>query len=83
VEEFISLVLSFKYSRDLLYTSSISSFISASAYSGKPIPSSAYPTPAKRSGYSVMDCSKLVKDYGIELVGWQKSLEGCIKLLGN
>jgi len=38
----------------------------------KPIPSSAYPTPAKRPFYSVMDCSKLVKDYGIELVEWQK-----------
>ena len=49
----------------------------------KPIPTSAYPTPAKRPGYSVMDCSKLVKDYGIELVEWQKSLESCIQLLGT
>ncbi|MEI6086668.1 MAG: dTDP-4-dehydrorhamnose reductase [Bacteroidota bacterium] len=48
-----------------------------------PIPSSAYPTPAKRPGYSVMDCSKLVKDYGIELKEWQNSLNTCIQLLVN
>ena len=47
----------------------------------KPIPSSSYPTPAKRPGYSVMDCSKLVKDYGIEMIRWQKSLNYCIALL--
>jgi dTDP-4-dehydrorhamnose reductase len=43
-----------------------------------PIPSSAYPTPAKRPGYSVMDCSKLVKDYGIELNAWEHGLKTCI-----
>jgi dTDP-4-dehydrorhamnose reductase len=48
-----------------------------------PIPSSAYPTPAKRPGYSVMDTSGLVKDYGIELKGWERSLEKCIQALGN
>jgi dTDP-4-dehydrorhamnose reductase len=47
----------------------------------KPIPSSAYPTPAKRPGYSVMDCSKLVKDYGIELIEWSISLSKCISKL--
>ena len=49
----------------------------------KPIPSIAYPTPAKRPGYSVMDCSKLVKDYGIELIPWQKSLNNCIQFLNS
>lgn len=50
----------------------------------KPIPSSAYPTPAKRPGYSVMDCSKLVKDYGIELNAWELGLKNCIsKLLSS
>jgi dTDP-4-dehydrorhamnose reductase len=49
-----------------------------------PIPSSAYPTPAKRPGYSVMDCSRLVNDYGIELNNWELSLRNCIsKLLSN
>jgi dTDP-4-dehydrorhamnose reductase len=47
----------------------------------KPIPSSAYPTPAKRPGYSVMDCSKLLKDYGIELNTWEKGLKTCITKL--
>ncbi len=47
----------------------------------RPIPSSAYPTPAKRPGYSVMDCSKLVKEYGIELIRWEISLKNCISQL--
>lgn len=46
-----------------------------------PIPSSAYPTPAKRPGYSVMDCSDLVSDFGIQLKPWQKSLGTCIQQL--
>ena len=43
-----------------------------------PIPSSAYPTPAKRPAYSVMDISRIVKDFGLELNSWQKSLHGCL-----
>ncbi len=46
-----------------------------------PIPSSAYPTPAKRPGYSVMDCSDLVKDFGIQLKPWQERLQTCIQQL--
>ena len=46
-----------------------------------PIPSSAYPTPANRPGYSVMDCSKLVNDYGIVLKDWHKSLKACLNNL--
>jgi dTDP-4-dehydrorhamnose reductase len=46
-----------------------------------PIPSSAYPTPAKRPGYSVMDCADLVRDFGIELKPWQESLQRCIEQL--
>jgi dTDP-4-dehydrorhamnose reductase len=46
-----------------------------------PIPSSAYPTPAKRPAYSVMECSKLVKDYGIELKPWEEGLKKCFSIL--
>ncbi len=46
-----------------------------------PILSSSYPTPAKRPGYSVMDCSDIVNDYEIALKDWSNSLSKCIKLL--
>jgi len=45
-----------------------------------PQPASAYPTPAKRPAYSVMDTSLIAKDFGITLKGWHASLESC---LGN
>ncbi|MCW4469143.1 dTDP-4-dehydrorhamnose reductase [Flavobacterium sp. MFBS3-15] len=38
------------------------------------IPTSAYPTPAKRPEYSVMDKSKIKKAFGIEIPDWQQSL---------
>jgi len=38
------------------------------------IPTSAYPTPAKRPGYSVMDTSSLRDAFGIELPGWREAL---------
>lgn len=46
-----------------------------------PIPSSAYPTPAKRPAYSVMDTSRITEVYGIEPADWKSSLEKCLKLL--
>ena len=48
-----------------------------------PIPSAAYPTPAKRSNYSVMDTSDIVKDFGVEIIDWKKSLERAISLMTN
>lgn len=47
-----------------------------------PIPSSAFPTPAKRPGYSVFDTSALQKDYHISPIDWQVSLKKCLQLLG-
>lgn len=44
-----------------------------------PIPSSAYPTPAKRPSYSVMDTSRINEVYGIELEEWKNSLIECLK----
>ena len=39
-----------------------------------PIPTSAYPTPAKRPANSRLDCTKLHKTFGYEMLPWQKAL---------
>ena len=44
----------------------------------KPIPTSAYPTPAKRPGYSVLDKTKIQEAFGIQLKDWKESLQVCI-----
>lgn len=46
-----------------------------------PQPSSAYPTPAKRPSYSVMDTSDINRDFGVELKPWKESLVACMQLL--
>lgn len=46
-----------------------------------PIPTSAYPTPARRPAYSVMDSSLLTQRYGIEAQPWQQRLEVCLQQL--
>lgn len=43
-----------------------------------PIPTSAYPTPANRPMYSLMDKSKFVSAFGIALKPWKESLKACI-----
>jgi len=40
----------------------------------KPIPTSSYPTPAKRPAYSVLDKSKIKEIFGIEIKKWEDSL---------
>lgn len=40
----------------------------------QPIPTTAYPTPAKRPAYSVLDKSKIKSLFGIEVKDWKKSL---------
>lgn len=44
-----------------------------------PIPTSSYPTLAKRPQYSVLDKSKLSSMYKVKLKDWRESLEDCIK----
>jgi dTDP-4-dehydrorhamnose reductase len=39
-----------------------------------PITTAEYPTPAKRPSFSLMDCSKLERTFGIRLPEWQESL---------
>ena len=46
-----------------------------------PIPTSQYPTPAKRPAYSVLDKSKIQKAFGIELKDWKESLSACLTKL--
>ena len=47
----------------------------------KPIPTSAYPTPAKRPAYSVLDKTKIKNTFDIEINEWQTSLANCINQL--
>ena len=45
------------------------------------IPSSAYPTPAKRPQYSLLDKSKIKNTFGVVVPGYRESLEKCMGLL--
>ena len=45
----------------------------------KPIPTSSYPTPAKRPAYSVLDKTKIQETFGIQLKDWKESLDTCIE----
>lgn len=46
-----------------------------------PIPGTAYPTPASRPAYSVMDTSKVQADFGIILQPWEERLAQCLRQL--
>ncbi len=48
-----------------------------------PIPTAAYPTPAKRPHYSLLDGEKIKKVFNIESLPWKVSLEKCIKQILN
>lgn len=48
-----------------------------------PIPTSAYPTPAKRPLYSVLSKSKIKNTYGIDIQYWRDSLRKCLINLDN
>lgn len=43
-----------------------------------PIPSTQYPTPAKRPYYSVLSKSKIKADFGIRINHWRVSLQECL-----
>ena len=44
-----------------------------------PIVTKDYPTPAKRPHYSVLNKSKIKKEFNIEIPYWKESLEKCLK----
>jgi dTDP-4-dehydrorhamnose reductase len=43
------------------------------------IPSSAYPTPAKRPAYSLLDKTKIKRVYGVSVLEYTESLKKCLK----
>lgn len=45
------------------------------------IPSKAYPTPAQRPTYSVLDCTKIKETFGIEIPYWKDSVRDCLQVL--
>lgn len=45
------------------------------------IPSSAYPTPAKRPAYSLLDKTKIKNAFGVLVPAYRESLEKCMELL--
>ncbi|TAD86975.1 MAG: dTDP-4-dehydrorhamnose reductase [Bacteroidetes bacterium] len=45
------------------------------------IPTSAYPTAARRPAFTAFDCSKIGRVYGIRQIPWQDSLNKCLALL--
>jgi dTDP-4-dehydrorhamnose reductase len=45
----------------------------------EPIPTSAYPTPARRPAYSVLDNAKLRREFGIALPDWETGLDLCLE----
>lgn len=46
-----------------------------------PIPTTAYPTPAKRPAFSILKTDKTETVYGIQIPHWRKSLEACMAIL--
>ena len=46
-----------------------------------PIPTTEYPTPAERPKYSLMDKSKIQKDFDVSLKDWKGRLKECLNLL--
>lgn len=46
-----------------------------------PIPSSQYPTPAKRPAYSVLDTTKIRDTFNVVIPEWEESLKKCITLI--
>jgi dTDP-4-dehydrorhamnose reductase len=48
-----------------------------------PIPSSAYPVPAKRPSFSLLNTDKIRQAYHVAIPDWKTSLETCLKSLAS
>jgi len=47
----------------------------------RPIPTSGFPTPAKRPAYSVLDKTKIQREFTVRLKPWEESLKACLAKL--
>lgn len=45
------------------------------------IDTASYPTPAKRPHFSALNTKKIKEQYGLNISGWQESLQNCIRLM--
>lgn len=61
------------------FAKAIKKFIKSSCIIN-PIPSSEYPTPAKRPQYSVLDTTKIKDTFDITIPKWEDSLHKCLEL---
>lgn len=52
--------------------------ISQRPVKANPIPTTEYPTAAKRPMYSVLDTEKIKKDFGLEIPEWEEALQRCL-----
>ena len=48
-----------------------------------PIPTTSYPTPAKRPAFSGLDKTKISDAFGIQLKNWKDSLQECLELMSS
>jgi len=48
-----------------------------------PIETKEYPTPARRPHYSLLNKSKIKKDFSITIPYWKDSLDACLKIMGE
>jgi dTDP-4-dehydrorhamnose reductase len=46
-----------------------------------PIPTTAYPTPAKRPAYGLLDTARFKQDFGVTIPYWKQGLRQCLQLL--
>lgn len=44
----------------------------------QPIPTAEHPTAARRPPYSALDCSRLERDFGVQLPRWEEALRACL-----
>jgi len=49
----------------------------------RPIPTTEFPTPAKRPIFSVLDCGKIQDTFGISQLPWEERLKDCLTKLGE